>query len=321
MELNLEISIDGERSATLSSRWQTLIVTDGVGHEGDAAVLTLSVARALEVEMPRLGTDISFAVGRSGRQAEALGEALKTVAIAGDTREGTLTIESEAVAPSSPLREQRDASWTGQSIGDIVGAIAERAGLVPAVSAMLSEVVPDGAIQVAESDRQFLHRLLNRLDGRALVKGGRLIVLAAGERTAASGATLPPLTIDLEDGSWVRWRRTDPGVRGTVSARYYAPDGSTIRTVTVGSGLPRRRLPGVFYEAGTATRSAERNLLKSASSRDSIEIERQLTLSARALYPLQLTHGPHGFPTQLTIQEVRHTLGQQVARTLIRARP
>ena len=262
---------------------RSLSVTDGIGHEADTAVLTISVKQPLMISLPRLGAGISFSVRRDGARAEALGEALKVVAIGGDTRDGAITIEAEAVAPSSPLREQRDASWTGQSISQIASAIAQRAGLVPAVSARLADEVPEGAIQVAESDRQFLSRLLNRLGGRFLLKGGRLVVLAAGERTAASGSSLPALSIDLKDDSWVRWRRTDPGVRGSVSARYYAPDGSTIQIVTAGSGIPRRRLPGVFSEPGPATLSAQRSLLKSQSSRDWIEIERSLTPAARAL--------------------------------------
>ena len=232
-----------------------------------------------------------------------------------------MTVDAEAIAPHSTLREQRDASWSGQSIGQIAAAIAERAGLVPAVSGGLAGIVPEGAMQAAESDRQFLGRLIDRLDGRLMVKDGRLLVLAAGERRSASGAALPALAIDLDDGSWVRWRRSDPGVRGSVSVRHYGEDGATIETAVVGSGIPKRRLPSVFAARGPALAAAERKLLEGEASRDWIEIDGGLRPEARALYPLTLAGAPVGFSEQLTVMEVRHTVGQKVAQTVIRARP
>ena len=321
MGLSVDVLVDGARSEVLSSRVRSLTVTDSIGHEADSAVLAISVAKPLEVVIPRIGARISFAVGRDGGQAVPLGDPLLTTGISGDARAGSITIEAEAIGPSSPLREQRDASWTGKSIGEIVEAIAARAGLVPAVSEKIADVVPMGAIQVAESDRQFLHRLLREVNARFLPKDGRLVVLVAGERVSASGGDLPALSIDLSDGSWVRWRRADTGVRGSVSAKVYGPDGSTILTVQAGSGTPRRRLPGVRSSPDDALAAAERMLLKARSSQDWIDIERTLTPRARALYPLTLTGAPEGFSGDLTIQEVRHTVAGQVARTVIRARP
>lgn len=322
MGLTVDVSIDGSRSEALSSRWRSLSVTDGVGHESDSAALVITVPRALRVAVPRLGAEISFAVARDGAQAAPLGGAMKTSAVAGDTHDGSITIEASAIDPRSPLNEQRDASYSGRSIGQIAATIAERAGLAPAVSGMLADIVPEGAIQAAESDRQFLFRLVGRFDGRWIVKDGRLVVLAAGERLSAkTGGALPALSVDLDDGSWVRWRRADSGVRGSVSAQVYGPDGSTLLTVTAGSGTPRRRLPGPWRNPDDALRAANRKLLEARSSRDWIEIERTLTPEAKALYPLRAANAPVGFTGELTIHEVRHTIGGQVARTVIQARP
>ena len=319
----MDVVIDGARNEILSSGLRSLSLADGIGHEADSAVLVISTGTPLKVALPRLGTDISFAVARDGALAVPLGDTLKTSGIAGSTRDGTITVEAAAVAPDSALREQRAASYSGMSVGEIAGAIAQRAGLVPAVSGQLAGVVPEGAIQVAETDKQFLYRLVGRLDGRWLVKAGRLVVLAAGEKlSATTGSALPALSVDLaEDGSWVRWRRADSAVRGSVSARVYGPDGSTILTVTAGTGTPRRRLPGVYSSPDDALTAAERRLRQAQSSRDWIEIDRQLTPAARALYPLDAANAPEGFSGDLTIHEVRHTVGQQVARTVIRAQP
>ena len=248
---------------------------------------------------------------------------MKTSGIGGGTREGTITVEASAVDPKSPLNEQRSASYAGRSIGEIAGVIAERAGLVPVVSGGLAGVIPDGALQEAESDKQFLRRLVRDRGGRFIVKDGRAVVLATGEKySAGTGGALPALSVDLaEDGAWVRWRRADSEVRGSVSVQTFAADGSTIVTKTVGSGIPRRRLQGLYRNPGDALRAAEARLLQAQSSRDWIEIERRLTPQARALYPLEAVGAPEGFSGELIIQEVRHMVGQQVARTVIRARP
>ena len=323
MGLTLNVLVNGERSEALSSRFRTLAVIDGIGHELDSATLAVSVPRATEIALPALGVGIAFTVSRDGQPAEALGHSLLATAVTGSTREGVVTIEAGALDPSSPALEQRDASWTGKTVGEIVSAIAERTGLVPAVSAKLADVEPSGAIQSAESDAQFLRRLVARLDGRFMIKGGRAIVLAAGERSAASGAALPALELDVrDDGSWVRYRRADLGVRGSASARYYGDSySSSIETVTVGEGTPKRRLSSVYRSRAEAVAAAERNLRKGRSSRDWIEIERELTLEARALYPLSVAGAPEGFSDELTIHEVRHSIGGQVARTVIQARP
>ena len=323
MGLSVDVLVDGARNAALSDRFRSLEIVDGVGHEADSATLVVSVPDALQVALPPLGAAISFQASRDGGPAWPAGPSLYTTAVAGSSRDGSITVEAEALAPKSSLREERDASWTGQSINAIATAIAERAGLVPAVSTELADVVPEGAIQAAEPDRQFLGRLLGRLDGRFVVKEGRLLVLAAGQRLTASGAALPVLNLNVsDDGSWVRWRRADPGVRGSASARYYGGTyGSAIKTVTVGEGGFRKRLPGVWSSEAEAVRAAERALLKGRASRDWIEIDRRLTLGARALYPMRVTGAPDGFTEALTIQEVRHSIGEQVASTLIQARP
>ena len=317
--------VDGARSEVLSSRFRGLSLTDGIGHEADSAVLTLSVGRreALRVALPRLGSDISFAVARDDAQAVPLGDTMKTSGIVGSTRDGTLTVEASAIDPDSPLNEQRSASYSGRSIGEIATAIAKRAGLVPAVSGKLAGIIPEGALQEAESDRQFLLRLVRGHGGRFIVKDGRVVVMPTGAtHSAVTGGALPALSVDLgEDGAWVRWRRTDSEVRGSVSVQTFAGDGSTIVTVTAGSGIPRRRLQGLYRNPDDALRAAEARLRQAQSSRDWIEIDRGLTPGARALYPLDAVGAPEGFSGELIIQEVRHTVGQQVARTVIRARP
>ena len=233
-------------------------MTDGVGYESDRAVLVVTVVRPKVIEVPRLGSEISFVVKRDGGVGEELGGALRTSSISGDSRDGSITVEAGAVKPGGVLREQRTTSWTGKALGEIVGAIAERSGLVPAVSAALVDIVPMGPIQEGESDRQFLGRLLDRENAKMNIKDGRLIALAEGEKGASvSGATLPVTVVDLRGEAWVRWRRADSAVKGTVVARYIAEDGATVAMVKAGRGFVQRPLGGTTnLAAGLAARAA-----------------------------------------------------------------
>ena len=221
------------------------------------------------------------------------------------------------------MRQQRDAAWSGQTIGAIARVIAARAGLVSVVSDRLADTIPAGALQNGESDRQFMRRLLAPLGARVVVKDGRLIVLATGERVSAgTGRALPPIEIDLaKTGAWIRWRRSDAHTAGTVIARYHAEDGATISHVSVGSGIPRRTLSPIYPSIGAATAAAEGQRRARAASRDWIEIQTALLPFAAPLYPIVVHGAPSGFPSEITIQQVRHSVGKAAASTTITARP
>ena len=319
MGVSLDVTVRGVASAALSERWQSLAVSDGIGHETDSATLTLSVPRAADVDVPPLGVPIAFAVRREAAAPQMLA-ALHVSSVSGDTRAGTVTIEAAALPPETLLREQRARSWSGQTLRQIVDAIAARAGLVADVSDALAETLPVSTLQNAESDQQFLNRLIGPLDGRVVVKGGCLLVLAAGARRAIrSGASLPP--IEVGSGAWVRWRRSDRQTEGTVTARYYGPDGATIQRLRHGDAPPRRLLPDVYGSVQEATLAAARFRRLAGATRDWIEIQTALTPAARALYPLVVADAPPGFSGDLTIYQVRHAVGRDVSTTTITARP
>lgn len=322
MGLSLDVQVDGIRSAVLSGRWRALTVIDGIDYEADSASLSLSAPTPLEIEIPPLGAELRFAA-----DGQNLGGPLHASAIHGDNRAGSVTVEAGALHPRTSLREPRDASWPGQTIGEIAAAIAERAGLIPAVSATLASAVPAGAIQSAESDEQFLRRLVARLNGRVVHKDGRLAVLPADETKSASGSPLPPVEIDLRaSGAWVRWRRSETAIVDIVQATHLEADGATPARLTLGE-LPqgrrpqRRKLPGVYASADDAEAAIRRTLAAGRSGFDYIEVRTSFLPAARALYPVVLSGVPKGFPARLTIHQVRHELGRRVATTTVTARP
>lgn len=320
--MTLNVLIEGARSAELSGRWSALTVVDGIDYSADRATLALAAPAPLEIEIPPLGAELRFvADGRS------LGGPLHATAIQGDNRAGSVTVEAGALHPRTTLREPRTVSWSGQSIATIAAAIAERAGLIPAVSAVLGSVVPAGAIQSAEGDLQFLRRLVARSGGRVNYKDGRLVVLPADETVSASGQALPAVEIDLRaSGAWARWRRSESVIVDVVQAVHLGADGTTPTYLTIDRRSPgrqpqRRRLPGVFADATAAEAAIQRVLASGRSGFDYIKIETSLMPAARAFYPVALSGVPKGFPTRLTIHQVRHSLGRRVATTTVTARP
>ena len=321
--MTLDVLVGGSRSVVLSERWRALTVIDGIDYSADSATLVLSTPAPLAIDIPPLGTELRFAV--DGRY---LGGPLHATAIHGDNRAGSVTVEAAALHPRTTLREPRDASWSGQSIAAIAAAIAGKAGLIPAISPALGSVFPAGAIQSAESDEQFLRRLVARLNGRVVHKNGRLTVLAAGETVSVSGSPLPPVEIDLRaSGAWVRWRRSETAIVDIVQATYLKEDGATKEYLALGNDPQgrrpqRRKLPGLFASADDAEAAIRRTLASGRSGVDYIEVQGgPLLPEARALYPVSFSGVPQGFPTLLIIHQARHELGRRVATTSIAARP
>ena len=313
MGLKIEIEVGGRPG--LEERWQSLQTVDGIESQHDRSTLVLAVPRGSDVAIPSLG--VPLAVRIDGWDVISHH---RIVALSGDTKRGTITVHGGAVAPLTTLREPRCAAWSGQTLGEIAEAMAARAGLIAHVTPSVSSIVPDRTTQWQESDQQFLWRTAANLGARCTVKNGRLIILMAGDTRGAGGASLPPFELDLQSGARMKWERHDRSVEGTVLARYYSADGSGIDLVRVGAGRPFREVPGYYQSKTDARLAAGRALASAAAGRDVLQIETAFSPGARAGYPLRVQGAPSGFASDLTIHEVRHTLGSHASATSITAR-
>ena len=273
----------------------------------DAATITLSVAGGI-INPPEEAAELRIAVAGVdvGR--------FSAHALRGDTRAGTVTIEASAVDAGSLLRQPRDRTWTGQTIGEMVTTIARDAGLVPVVQVDLGgRVCAAGRQQIAESDFMFLSRLLAGYNSRVVAQGGRLVVTQGDTVNVA----LPPLRVDPADQ--VTWQcRLDAGP-DQVQAAYLAADGVSVELAEVGAGARSRRLPATYPDQDSALAAAASALAAGRTATHSVRITTALTPAAQLLQPLEIPT-LSAFPP-LSISEIEHHVGGRAATSILVARP
>lgn len=94
----------------------------------------------------------------------------------------------------------------------------------------------------------------------------------------------------------------------------------TLGNIPQGRRAQRRRLPGLYASGDDAGAAIRRTLASGRSGLDYLEVKTSLMPASRALYPVSLSGVPEGFPTRLTIHQVRHELGRRVATTTVTVR-
>ena len=329
MGLTLQIQVDGRPVPQLTARWQRLEVLHRIGDAHDTATLTLAAA-GTALPLPPAGAQLVFQVTQEGERPLDLGGRFALRGLAGDTASGTVTLEAAAVDPASTLREPRDVSWRGQSLASIAQAIAVRADLDAAVAPSMGRRILAARVQTAESDHQFLRRLVTRLGGRLVIQDGHLIITAAGEAVTASGAALPPLVVDLTvTGAWVRWRQQSSTRLGQAAAAYVGDDGVSRGAVTADADTaPMRRLPTTYPSREEAAGAATQALADAETAAAELELRLPFTPDAHVLHPVVLEAVPATLravlatlPPRWTLHQVRHQLGSRAAATTLTCRP
>ena len=272
----------------------------------DAATITLSAAGGI-IDLPEEAAELRIAVAGVdvGRYSAHT--------LRGDTRAGTVTIEASAVDAGSPLRQPRDRTWTGQTIGEMAATIARDAGLTPVVQVDLgARVCAAGSQQIGESDFAFLSRIASGYNARVVAQDGRLVV-TQGDRVSVA---LPPLRVDPADQ--VTWQRRLDADPERVQAAYLATDGVSVELAEVGAGARSRRLPVTYPDQDSALAAAASTLAAGRSALYSIRVTTALTPAAQLLQPLEIP--ALAFPP-LSISEIEHHVGGRAATSILSAWP
>ncbi len=191
MKPNFRIkSKDKDLTEAIRSRLVKLTVKDEACLKSDK--LCIELADDPPIALPEEGQVFEVALGYEDVLVDIGSYATKHVAISGAPR--VLKIEASALDQSASIKSQREQSWSSTTLGRVVGEIARRNGLKPAVIDELQNIAIEYETQT-ESDIQFLNRLARRYDMIVKISDRFLMVSPADKSQKASGGTLPKISV------------------------------------------------------------------------------------------------------------------------------
>jgi len=180
-------------TAAIRPRLISLEVTDKPGLDSDTLTLTIA-DHDHAVALPPRGVILRVAIGWDGQGLVDRGS-YRVDEVSHDGPPDKITIKARAADLTGGLKAQREDSYHGQTLGDVLGTVANRNGLTLAVAPDLAGLPIPHVDQTNESDAHFLTRLADRFDAVGTIKDGRLLFTPRGTGTTAAGATLPALIL------------------------------------------------------------------------------------------------------------------------------
>lgn len=214
------VSVDGKDITTaVNGRLISLTITDKPAMEADEVTLVIDNADGA-VALPPVGATLSVAIGWKGSELVDKGT-YKADEITHDGPPDKITIRARAADFSGPLKEQRELSYSENTLGDILTTIAQRLTLTPSIESGLAAIAITHIDQTNESDANFLTRLGEDYDAVATIKSGNLLFIPVGHPLTVSGQTLPTIAISRGDGDSHSYTEADrDGSTTGVKAKY-----------------------------------------------------------------------------------------------------
>jgi len=202
----------------IAPRLISLSLTDNRGFEADQLDLELDDADG-RLQMPPRGAVISVSLGWKGEMLFHKGE-FTVDEVEHRGAPDTLTIRARSADYRGSLNSRRDKSYHGLTLADIVGQVAERNKLKPAVAESFAKVVVSHIDQTQETDAKFITRLAELNGAAAIIKAGRLLFIKPGGGVTASGKPIPVYTLTRSDGDGHTFSIADRDAYTGVSASW-----------------------------------------------------------------------------------------------------
>lgn len=217
------LTVDGEDiTVKIADRLSTLTLTDNRGFEADQLDIVLDDGDG-KLTLPPLGAVIRLSLGWKATGLVDKG----SYTVDDIEHEGApdiLTIRARSADLRSGLTTQRERSFHGKKVGDIVRTIAAENDLDPVIAAQLDTIAIEHLDQTNETSANLLTRMAGMFDAIATVKSGRLMFIHAGGGVTASGKPLPTITITRGEGDKHRFSLADRGNYTHVSASWHDID-------------------------------------------------------------------------------------------------
>lgn len=241
-------------SPRISGLLMRLTLKESRGDQADELEIELDDSSG-RINLPPAGEKLALRLGWQGQPLLDKGEfVVDEVEHRGAP--DVLTIRARSADLRSSLRERREASYHGATLGQIVERIASRHGLRARVAPALAGVKVAHIDQSHESDLNFLTRLGRRWDATATVKKGLLIVQPINARTTATGARLGDVRIERRDGDQHRWHRAERGVYSGVRAEWQDNKGARKRSALAGKRGKTKKLREIYGSEAAAMDAA-----------------------------------------------------------------
>lgn len=248
--------VDGrDITPTVNARLISLGLTEARGDEADTLDLSLSDHDGA-LDLPPKGATLTLALGWLGQPLVEKG----TFVVDEVEHSGApdvVTIRARAADLGAALRNRREQSWHGQTLGTIVSTIAQRNGLTPRVAPALASKALAHVDQTNESDIAFITRLARRFDAVATVKAGALLCLPMGSSTNASGQPLPAITIARASGDGHRYTTADRDSYTGVVAYWHNGTTATRKSAVVGTRANAKTLKDTHATEADALQAAQ----------------------------------------------------------------
>jgi phage protein D len=283
----------------------SLRVTDESGVKSDACEIVLDDRDGV-ISVPETGAKLRGFMGYKETGTTMMGTyVVNEVSISGAPNR--ISIKAHAADLKSTLKEKISASFVGQTIGALVGAIASKHGLVPKISDDLAGIVIDHIDQTNESDMHFLTRLAGNYGAVAKPTNGNLLFAAKGIAKSVTGMILGTTVIDINDV--ISWNYTESkrDDYGKVSSEIVDFDNGEIINNVIGEGISYA-ISGTFSDKNLASVIANIALGNLQKNHQKIQISVIGNTDLIAESRITLTGFKPGIPTDWTITRSEHLL-------------
>jgi phage protein D len=264
---------DNDITAAIQQRFSEMTITDETGFISDTFEIVLTdTDPSNPIKIPPTGAQLQVWIGYGGDSLTYKGMFIADEIELSDSPD-RMTIRSHAApfdqTPKGMLdfQSQKTRSWpSGTTIGAMVTQMASEHGMTGATSPELQSVQLPHIDQTAESDINFLIRLAKKYDAIAKPAGGKLIFAKRGNAQTVSGANLPQITVTRPDTvpGTVKMTQSTKESPGTVVAFYRDVTNATRHQVSVGNGLPVKRIRAAFKNKAMAQAAIEAELARRA---------------------------------------------------------
>jgi phage protein D len=308
------VTLDGvDLTDRLKPRLMDVKVTSCRGDAADQLDLRLDDADG-KLAIPPRGAVLRVWLGWEGEGLTDMGTfAVDEVEHAGSPDQ--LSLRGRSVQMKAAIRQLREHSYSGLTVGAIVEQLAGRNGLVPRCHASLAALTIDHIDQTHESDLNFLTRLGKKYDAIATIKAGSLLFSPIGQGQTPSGKPLPSVTIRRSSGDDHRWHEADRGSYSGVRAMYDRNTTGETASVLVGSddGQGVKTLRHTYATKANAMRAARSEYQKMERGVSSFEM--WLARGRPDIYP-EMSVSVSGFKPQIDgtawiVVKIEHVLAEQ----------